>query len=81
MGKCTWCDEGRPFMKGQEGVQHMPLFGGGEHAGTMCHNSPIYSPKCPSCGSDPTYQTPDGTFWDSEAHYWRESKPVTVTEE
>lgn len=26
---------------------------------------------CPQCGDAPTYQTPDGTWWDSSAHYWR----------
>lgn len=26
---------------------------------------------CPKCGEAPTHQTPDGTFWDSSAHYWR----------
>jgi hypothetical protein len=26
---------------------------------------------CPRCGETATYQTPDKTFWDSQAHYWR----------
>ena len=26
---------------------------------------------CPRCGETATYQTPDKTFWDSNAHYWR----------
>jgi len=30
-------------------------------------------PKCPKCGEPATYQTPDGTFWDSSAHFWREA--------
>lgn len=30
-------------------------------------------PECPQCGEEATYQTPDGTFWDSNAHYWRVS--------
>ena len=30
-------------------------------------------PKCPKCGEEATYQTPDGTFWDSSAHYWRDA--------
>jgi hypothetical protein len=29
---------------------------------------------CPKCGEKPTYQTPDGTFWDSSAHHWRKAK-------
>lgn len=28
-------------------------------------------PKCPDCGEIATYQTPDGAYWDSWAHYWR----------
>jgi hypothetical protein len=28
-------------------------------------------PKCPQCGDEATYRTPDGTFWDGNAHYWR----------
>jgi hypothetical protein len=28
-------------------------------------------PKCPQCGQEATYQTPDGTFWDGDAHHWR----------
>jgi hypothetical protein len=27
---------------------------------------------CPQCGDKPTYRTPDGTFWDSNAHHWRD---------
>lgn len=27
--------------------------------------------RCPKCGEAPTYQTPDGTWWDSSAHFWR----------
>ena len=42
-GNCHWCNEGRPFMPGTEGKQHVPLHGGdGEHSGTMCYNSDIY---------------------------------------
>jgi hypothetical protein len=26
---------------------------------------------CPRCAELATYQTPDKTFWDSNAHYWR----------
>lgn len=29
-------------------------------------------PKCPQCGDEATYQTPDGTWWDGNAHHWRE---------
>jgi hypothetical protein len=47
MSKCHWCDEGRPFLPGQEGIQHVPLYAGGEHSGTMCYRSSIYSPKKP----------------------------------
>ena len=28
-------------------------------------------PACPKCGEAATYQTPDGTWWDGNAHYWR----------
>lgn len=28
-------------------------------------------PTCPKCGEAATYQTPDGTWWDSNGHYWR----------
>ncbi len=28
--------------------------------------------RCPKCGEAATYQTPDGVFWDSNAHYWKE---------
>jgi hypothetical protein len=42
MSKCHWCNEGRPFLLGQEGVQHVPLYGGNEHSGAMCYASPIY---------------------------------------
>lgn len=41
--KCHWCAEGRPFIPGQEGVQHVPLYAGGEHGGAMCYNSAIYN--------------------------------------
>lgn len=76
MSKCRWCDEGRPFMVGCEGKQHVPLHGNNEHDGMMCHASSIYNalPSCPTCGKEATYQTPDGTFWDSNAHYWRQSQ-------
>lgn len=72
MSDCHWCDEGRPFMPGCEGKQHVPI-DGSEHGSAMCYNSPIYDrlPKCPQCGRTATYQTPDGTFWDAMAHYWR----------
>lgn len=26
-------------MPGQEGIQHLPLHGGGMHSGTPCHNN------------------------------------------
>ena len=44
MSECHWCDEGRPFLPGLEGIQHVPLFAGGEHGGAMCYRSPIYRP-------------------------------------
>jgi hypothetical protein len=74
MSKCRWCNEDRPFMPDSEGKQHVPLHGGGYQSGTVCHNyNPIPIPKCPECGEQATYQTPDGTYWDSAAHYWRMS--------
>jgi hypothetical protein len=45
--KCRWCDEGRPWMEGQEGKQHVPLYAGGEHSGTMCHNNQDVYPVQP----------------------------------
>ena len=27
--------------------------------------------SCPKCGEAATYQTPDGTYWCSSAHFWR----------
>lgn len=27
--------------------------------------------RCPKCGELATHRTPDGTWWDSNAHYWR----------
>jgi hypothetical protein len=35
--------------------------------------------RCPKCGDLPTYQTPDGTYWDGNAHFWRLPSP-SVTE-
>lgn len=32
--------------------------------------------RCPKCGDLPTYQTPDGTYWDGNAHFWRIAEPV-----
>jgi hypothetical protein len=52
--KCHWCAEGRPFIPGQEGLQHVPLYGGGEHGGAMCYNSPIYQD---SGAADPAEKT------------------------
>jgi primosomal protein N' len=38
-----------------------------------CHISPNEQqlPKCPQCGDQATWQDASGTFWDSNAHYWR----------
>lgn len=33
----------------------------------------IVHPICPSCIERATYQTPDGTFWCANGHYWRNS--------
>lgn len=33
--------------------------------------------RCPKCGDLPTYQTPDGTYWDGNAHYWRDQVSQT----
>lgn len=30
---------------------------------------------CPKCGSPATFQDVSGTFYDSSAHYWKESLP------
>jgi hypothetical protein len=30
--------------------------------------------RCPKCGDLPTYQTPDGTYWDGNAHFWRQQQ-------
>lgn len=81
MSQCRWCDEGRPFLPGSEGKQHTPLYAGGDHGGTMCHNSSVYNPqlKCPTCGEDATYQTPDGTYWCSGAHYWRDPQTAPTS--
>ena len=27
--------------------------------------------RCPECNERPTYRTPDDTWWDSNAHFWR----------
>jgi hypothetical protein len=42
MSTCHSCDEERPFLAGQEGKQHIPLYSGGEHGGAMCYASSIY---------------------------------------
>jgi hypothetical protein len=40
LGKqCRWCDEGRPFMPGSEGKQHVPLYGEHEHGGMLCRKA------------------------------------------
>lgn len=31
-------------------------------------------PTCPKCGEAATYQTPDGIWWDGNAHYWKEQQ-------
>lgn len=31
------------------------------------------APRCPQCGDRATHQTPDGTWWDGNAHYWRDA--------
>ncbi len=37
-------------------------------------------PSCPQCGDLATYQTPDGTYWDGNAHFWRVSEvPVQLS--
>jgi hypothetical protein len=41
-------------------------------------------PICPQCGEAATYQTPDGTFWDGYAHYWRtttKGTPMMISDE
>lgn len=60
---CKWCDAGNvpelsPYTK------------------TYIHrrdtlDMPCSNPRCPQCGEVATYQTPDGTFWDGNAHSWR----------
>lgn len=36
---------------------------------------------CPRCGEAATYRTPDGTYWDRHAHYWRPSEVVKPEDE
>lgn len=43
-GKCHFCDEGRPFLPGSNGKQHIPV-DGDEHGGAMCYASSVYQTK------------------------------------
>lgn len=36
--------------------------------------------RCPKCGDAPTHQTPDGTYWDGNAHSWRLPKEPAMSE-
>jgi uncharacterized Zn ribbon protein len=33
-------------------------------------------PTCPKCGAEATFRDATGTFWDGQAHYWRETDTV-----
>lgn len=59
---CPECQQ--PILKEGQTRKHADDY---RHA-TGC---PADVPVCPQCLEDATYQTPDGTYWDSNAHHWR----------
>lgn len=45
------------------------VFGTGDQHAPWC---------CPTCREPATYRTPSGTFFDSNAHYWRAPESIDL---